>query len=113
MSHKYNARATTYDGYRFDSKAEAARYQDLKLAEKAGEIRHLLVHPRYVLQESFVDKNGKKQRSITYEADFKYVEIPTGNWVVEDVKGVETPVFKLKAKIFKKLYPNMELRVVK
>lgn len=110
---KYNAKPTNSDGYRFDSKREAQRYQELKQLEQAGHIRHLLVHPRYCLQESFTDSAGKKQSSITYVADFKYVEVPTGNWVVEDVKGVETPVFRLKAKMFKKVYPHLELRLVK
>lgn len=113
MSHKYNAKAVTADGYRFDSMAEARRYRELKLLERAGEIRHLLVHPGYVLQDGFKDKDGKNVLPIRYVADFKYVEIPAGNSVVEDVKGVETPVFKLKAKMFKKLYRNLELRVIK
>ena len=113
VSHKYNAKATTYNGYRFDSLAEAQRYGELRLLQQAGEIRHLLVHPVYVLQESFTDRDGKKVQPIRYEADFKYVEIPSGLWVVEDVKGIETPVFKIKAKMFKKLYPHMELRVIK
>ena len=113
MRHKFNARPNTYDGYKFDSLREAERYQELRLAEKAGDIRHLLVHPSYVLQESFVDRDGKKVQPIRYEADFKYVESDTANWVVEDVKGVETPVFRLKAKMFKKAYPRMELRVIK
>lgn len=113
MSHKYSAVAVQYDGYLFDSKCEAQRYQELKLLEQAGQIRHLLVHPRYCLQESFTDSAGKKQSAITYVADFKYVEIPAGNWVVEDMKGVETPVFRLKAKMFRKVYPNLDLRIIK
>jgi len=33
--------------------------------------------------------------------------------VVEDFKGMETAVFKLKAKMFRYKYPEMELRVTK
>ena len=113
MSHKYNARATFYDGVWFPSQAEADRYKELKLAEAAGEIKYLLLHPKYILQDTFKDNTGKKQSAIHYIADFKYLETATANWVVEDVKGVETPVFKLKAKMFKKLYPNLELRIVR
>ena len=39
---KYNARKTVVDGIKFDSKKEAARYSELKLMEKAGEIYNLI-----------------------------------------------------------------------
>ena len=39
--HKYSARPTEVDGIRFDSKAEARRYTELRTLEKAGEISHL------------------------------------------------------------------------
>ena len=35
------------DGIRFDSKREYLRYKDLKLLERAGEIKHLEVHPKF------------------------------------------------------------------
>jgi len=35
---KYGAIKTEVDGYIFDSRKEAARYQELKFAEAAGEI---------------------------------------------------------------------------
>ena len=31
----------------------------------------------------------------------------------EDVKGMQTDVFKLKHKIFEKVYPDLELRIIK
>jgi hypothetical protein len=36
-----------------------------------------------------------------------------GKTVVEDVKGVETEVFKLKKKIFEYKYPNLELKIIR
>lgn len=35
---KYGAKKTVVDGVTFDSKAEARRYQQLKLMQQAGEI---------------------------------------------------------------------------
>lgn len=42
--HKYHAKPTTVDGIRFASKAEARRYSELRLLEKAGEIKNLEAH---------------------------------------------------------------------
>ena len=44
-------------------------------------------------------------------SDFKYIE--NGKTIVEDVKGIQTDVFKLKHKIFEKVYPDLELRIIK
>lgn len=41
--------------------------------------------------------------------DFAYFE--GGRKVVEDFKGVMTPAFRLKRKLFKALHPDIELRV--
>ena len=107
---KYNARKTPYDGYMFDSGKECQRYKDLRLLEKAGEISDLTVHPKFVLQEGFIDRDGKKIRPITYSADFKYWDKLV--WVVEDVKGVQTQLFKVKWKWIKKLCPHFDFRIV-
>ena len=93
----------------FDSAKEAQRYRELKLLEKAGEISNLELQPRFLLQESF-KKNGKTYRKIEYVADFKYIE--KGKTKVEDVKGLQTDVFKIKHKLFEKKYPDLELRII-
>jgi hypothetical protein len=111
MTSKYHNHPFTVDNIRFDSKAEAARYRELKLAEVAGEITALRVHPRYQLQKSF-EYYGKLERAIYYEADFEYIEEP-GILVVEDVKGMETAVFQIKRKLFLYLYPHIDFRVLK
>lgn len=116
-SHKYGAKRVKIDGYTFDSQAEARRYQELKLLAQAREIAGLTVHPRFVLQQAFIDREGKKQRAITYEADFSYYEVTEGTTtaqplVVEDVKGARTAVFRLKAKMFQFKYPNVDFRVI-
>ena len=109
---KYNARKTKIDGITFDSKAEARRYRALKLMQKAGAIMHLTVHPKYMIQAPFIDNTGAKIRGIIYTGDFEYLEEPDAQMVVEDVKGVETAVFKIKAKMFKRLYPEYDFRIV-
>jgi hypothetical protein len=108
--HKYGAAPTQVDGYRFDSGAEAARYCALQLLASAGQIQDLSVHPAYELQPAFVDRLGKKWGAVRYVADFAYVE--AGAIVVEDVKGLATAGYKLKAKLFRARYPDIDYRVL-
>lgn len=92
---KYNAIKTEVDGFIFDSKAEARRYSELKLLEKVGEIKDLQLQALFPV---FV--NGKL--ICHYLADFTYHD--KGVYVVEDVKGVKTPVYRLKKKLVEALY---------
>lgn len=107
---KYRNKKVIVDRKEFDSKKEAIRYKELKLLERAGKISNLELQPRFLLQDSF-RKNGKTFRRIEYIADFKYIE--NGKTIVEDVKGIQTDVFKLKHKIFEKVYPDLELKIIK
>lgn len=100
---KYRAKKVEVDGIKFDSKREANRYCELKLLEKANEIRNLELQPRFLLQDKFVDKHGKTHRKIEYVADFLYIN-KDDKAIVEDVKGVMTDVYKLKKKLFLKIY---------
>jgi len=109
---KFNARKTPYDGYVFDSGKECQRYKDLRLLEKALDISDLTVHPKFMLQEGFM-WHGKKIRPITYSADFMYQE--AADIIVEDVKGgkaTQTQLFKVKVKILKQKYPELDFRIV-
>ena len=107
---KYHNKKVQVDMYVFDSIAESRRYKELKLLEQAGEISELELQPRFLLQERF-KKNGKTFRKIEYIADFQYIE--NGRLVIEDVKGKETEVFKLKRKLFEYEYPDYELKLIK
>lgn len=107
---KYNNKKIQIDMYVFDSIAESKRYKELKLLEQAGHIANLELQPKFLLQESF-KKNGKTHRKIEYIADFKYTfEDKT---IIEDVKGMETEVFKIKRKLFEYKYPELELKIVR
>lgn len=108
---KYRAIKTEVDGITFDSKREANRYCELKLLEKAGEISHLELQPKFELQPAY-KKDGKTVRAITYTADFIYHELGNNAVVVEDSKGYQTQQFLLRKKLFEFKYPDYELRIV-
>lgn len=93
---KYNAIKTEYNGVTYDSKKEAKRAVELDYLLKAGEIKNLGRQIKFP-----VEINGK--HVFTYHADFAY-ETAAGEKVVEDVKGLETTVFKLKAKCIEAYY---------
>lgn len=94
---KYRNRKVVIDGVTFDSKAEASRFGTLKLRERIGEITDLELQVRFPLVV-----NGTKVT--TYVADFRYREVSTGAVIVEDVKGVRTPVYKLKKKLMQAVH---------
>ena len=110
-STKYHNQKTEVDGILFDSKREAVRYGELKLLERIGEIIDLELQPEFILREGF-RKNGKWYRKIVYRADFKYKVAATGEIVVEDSKGYENEVFRIKMKLFEDRYPGLSLRLV-
>ena len=105
---KFNNVKVDLDGFTFDSKAEARRYEELRALALAGEISNLVVHPMFELQPAF-ERDGRRERSIRYEGDFEYQEGST--IIVEDVKGMETETWKLKRKMFLYQYPYHVLRV--
>jgi len=101
---KYRNQPTTVDGIRFASKAEARRYAELRLLEKAGQITGLELQPRYQL--TCRARTGRGQHKVgEYIADFIYFE---GNKVVvEDVKSPPTAknaLFRWKLKHFEAEY---------
>ena len=106
---KYHSTKTTIDGIKFDSKAEAERYAELKLLERGNVITDLTLQPEFELIPAF-RKNGKTYRKTTYRADFMYFDVEKGKYVIEDVKGYLTDVFKLKRKMFEFKYPQYEIK---
>lgn len=92
---KYRAVPTVVDGIRFDSKAEARRYGTLRALERAGKIAELRLQPAF---DCIV--NGRK--ICTYRADFQYRG--ADGVVVEDVKGAQTQVYRLKKKLVEALH---------
>ena len=97
-----NKKTVTSDGIRHDSQAEANRWIELNLLQKAGKISDLqrqvpfeLIPAQYITYERR-GKNGKRlkdgkkcvEKSVVYIADFVYKEY--GRLVVEDVKSSAT-----------------------
>lgn len=95
MRNKYGAIKTTVKGIKFDSKKEASRYLSLLLLQKFGHISDLSLQPKFDLIV-----NGTKIGF--YKADFKYTQY--GKEVIEDVKGMKTPIYNLKKKMIKAIY---------
>lgn len=112
---KYGANTAVVDGVKFDSKKEAARWCDLRLLERAGQIYDLRRQVKFVLipeqrETNCADvytKGPKKgclkpgkllERECSYIADFVYLD-EHGNKVVEDTKGFRTPEYIIKRKL--------------
>jgi len=103
---KFGAIRTTVDGITFASKAEARRYQELRLLEKAGEIWNLKLQRSFVLD---VPTDGDDEPIGASRADFAYNESERA-YVVEDVKGFQTEISKFKLKLMAAVHGvNVEL----
>ncbi len=105
---KYGNKKVVVDGEEFDSQLEANRWYELKLLQRAKQIKDLRRQIRFELQPSY-KKNGKTFQSINYIADFVYYDINKKKFIVEDTKGYKTETYKLKKKIFEYKYPELEI----
>ena len=82
----------------FDSEKERDYYLLLKDRERRGEIYDLQRQVAIEIQKAFTDARGNYYRSITYKADFVYLDNNTIRHYI-DVKGFKTEVYKLKKKL--------------
>ena len=109
MLGKYHARRTVYAGEEYASKGEAEYARRLDHLRAAGAIRDWRRGTPWTLLAS---PTGRKRDGIEYTPDY-HVWDAQGRFYVVDFKGVETAVFKLKAKLWKAVYPTVPLHVVK
>lgn len=100
---KYNSRKVELDGYIFDSVAEYYRYRELRLLLLSGEISDLVIHPRFKIIHN-------SQLICSVIGDFGYIEGSVS--VVEDVKGFDTAMSRLKRKLIRAYYPDIDWRVL-
>jgi hypothetical protein len=108
---KYHSKKTVVNGIMFDSKLEAERYKQLLLLEKAGAISDLKLQPEIQIAEGWTDpQTGEKHRSRFYVGDFKYLDCENHCWVIEDAKGIETDVFRLKWEYVQSEHPEYLFR---
>lgn len=100
-NHKYRAQRTyCANGHWHPSKAEAKRCDELHILQRAGEISRLEFEPAFP-----ISINGVKV--CTYKADFSY--FTNESRVIEDVKGVLTPVYRLKKKLVEAFYQGVKI----
>ena len=94
---KYGSKRVECNGEWFDSMAELDRWNELRLLLRSGQIRDLERQIKYP-----ITINGF--HICTWIADFRYVEVETGEPIVEDVKGFKTPVYRIKKKLVEAEY---------
>lgn len=114
MKHaKYGNKKVVFDGLKFDSKREAARWGELKVFERIGRITMLRRQVAYVLAPSVKFTGARAAKpAIRFIADFDYLE--GGNLVVEDVKSPVTaklPAFQMKRHLMLSIH-GIEIKVV-
>jgi len=98
---KLHAVKTFSNGIKFDSKAEARHFEDLKLMLHSRTIRWFNRQPSFLLTGG-----------VRYRPDFIVCDNQGVIWV-EDVKGHPTKDFIIKSKQFRELYPDIELRLIR
>jgi hypothetical protein len=98
--HKFGAVRTEVDNISFASKKEARRYGELKILETAGKIACLELQPEYEMHGIHGDKVG------VYTADYRYLDLETGETVVEDVKSkaTRTTAYRLRKRMVEAEY---------
>lgn len=93
IRHKYNAQRTERNGFKFDSKREAKRYDELVLLQALGEVIFFLRQVPFHLPGN-----------VTYRLDF-LIFWASGSVTCEDVKGVKTKEYIIKKKLVESIYP--------
>lgn len=101
-----NHRFNDSNGNSWDSKLEFDYYHNLAMLEKAKKISNLKRQVRIKLGSS-------KECKVHYVADFVYYDNHSHKWIICDVKGFETDVFKVKLKWVLDMYSNFDFHIVK
>ncbi len=99
LRHKYRAVRVERDGYKFSSKKERTRYDELVLLKNAGEVLFFMLQPPFYMP------------GVKYVADFM-VFWADGTVTVEDVKGMLTPTYKSKKRMMAVHYPHVEIQEI-
>ena len=108
---KYNATKTFVNGIKFDSKLEVRIYKELVRLKELDQIQFIALQTPYELQEKYENVVGKKIRSINYKCDFVVIDNKSIEYVI-DVKGMLTPLFNVKKKLFEYKYAK-QLHIIK
>ena len=109
---KYFAKKTPCQhGHLHASKREAKRCVELHLLQAGREIEGLTIEPTFKFEISGKPLKLGNGSTAGYKPDFTYSE--RGKLIAEDVKGMVVRDFPLRAALFRHLFPDWELRVVK
>lgn len=95
--HKYGATRVSHAGYSFASKLEASVFQMLTLMERAGEIAEIQVQDTVYLTDA----------RIQFIPDFKVKNLKTGEYEWHEAKGIATPQFQIKRKLWMYYGPGL------
>lgn len=97
---KYGAKRTEVDGINFDSKKEGARWEELRLMERAGlicDLRRQVPIDLHGRDGPLLTRTGRKMR-IT--VDFAYTDLSEGSTygltIFEDAKGKPTRDYEVR-----------------
>lgn len=97
----------TYKGIVFDSETEMKFLIEwIEPKINTGEIVSYEMQIPYILQEGFVNFEGKKILPIKYIADY-VIDFADGRQIVVDVKGQPDTTAKLKKKLFEHRYNSV------
>ena len=106
---KYNAKPTDRilpngEVIKFDSKKEAAYFDQLKSLETAGVVKDIRLQVQFLLKPAYTDgTTGERYRAINYLADFTFYRLDEGEWKYHIVdtksRGTKTKEYSLKKKI--------------
>lgn len=106
--HKYGAvRTTCLHGHNHASKKEAMWCVKLHQLQKEGKIKDLKIQERFSLDVGM-------SHICDHIVDFYYTIVTCGASLggVTEVKGMGTPEWKLKKKLFNAIYPHIQYEVV-
>ena len=84
----------------FDSKKEYFRALQLDIWQKANVISDLKFQVKFILIPALKENNKTIERECSYIADFTYFD-KDKNFIIEDVKGYKTEVYKIKRKLMR------------
>lgn len=102
---KYGNKRTKIGGEQYASRREAKRHQDLLLLQRAGRIAGLVREVAFELAPKVkIAGESRARPAVRYRADFVYSDVATGRIVVEDAKGMQTPVYRLKKHLMKTVH---------
>jgi len=102
---KYSNKSTEYKGERYHSIKEASYAQELDLRVRAGELKEWR-------RQVPIELRVNDMKICTYTIDFVEVD-KNGGEMWTEIKGFETPEWRLKWKLFEALYPERDKQVIK